>query len=1202
MQNSKVRRRLNIAENHRTATNAFRCLSLLFEGIPAMSMRPKIRLGSFATRAVLVLAILRLACASISHAQFIDFACMPDNSLQTDKEGLIYMDPVVWAPGHSYTVTITGTFPIAVNCTDTEVSVSAWEWPDAPDWWEIGPGANYINLSNLTWVSATQTTFDVSVDGGAPSGNLFFELASVPGFENYWQVAIQPPPPPNPPSPPPGPQLPCPNPVLDPDNPVTPDTWLPGQTYQITVKGTGFTTKAMSSLPYCPATTITLSVKTGTVDLTNIVVVNSTTITATVAPAKTDPGEPVTIMIWGPPEFDDDDDDQGTDSAAPQPGAAAGALIDSATLQLPASAPLQFPDSASLQVPVPPGNVFETASLEPLDGFLLREPADEWRPAPVPVVGESPQQSTPTGPSGMVYDGQTQAQLARLYIIDPYLPPFSGSTNISQDTVISSLPNYSNIQAQGLVTDGSATAIAVYQLGLNKQVTFKATDGIQFESWSPSFLSYPASYGNCGGTCSIAVNPIQGIDGNYYAFALVLAPMQGKSVTYGPSANQTASVIASIATPSGTVSSKPAYLGIGPTPVILVHGLWSSATGMDVQLADLQNSDPWIVWNRIVDGGIFETCYANSIPFDAVGDIGAGCYQSSADALKHSISDVQSNLDSVAFVGGRVDIVAHSMGGLATRNYTSTSDYTSDQNKARGRTEGPLRTIITVDTPETGSPLATALLTSAISGGTCDLQSPGSSGVNTCDFGPLAGSAALTWRAACGSNIQTTLAQCLAGHGMRLGPPNAPNSILPCTAAKQAAYGATCGAVASLMPGSYNINNLPFINDIQNQNVNWFAIGSDWKDTGGESPSLLRAFFNDLLEAMTLHSPMPPGLCPASNNPSPSPPTLLCMMGNDRDSDVIVPTSSQSDDTNGNYVQFYNRAHAPTLPWFIPNVLALLGKSDANILDGTADPCIKQILSTSSIQGCNSAPSSQDAAVPAAQSIVSQEQPAVEAAPGESQEDARERLTHPMRMWAQKIEIKSPESDIPLGNPVQLVLNLSPGKVNTILYGESTGTEGLNTDDQGIARVARDSENTKTIELTPLQLGALDVSVVAVYGDNSTGEQSVRLNVVPSATGLKRFDLDQGFHAITLKLNGDVNDGQHWLVPKLAYSGVKFPIRLQDSSQIKFSILQDANVPAISLDSNGLIHGLHPGIAIIKGDFAGMKDELKVEVEVEGKQ
>src|SRR5580658_10074512 len=241
MQNSKVRRRLNIAENHRTATNAFRCLSLLFEGIPAMSMRPKIRLGSFATRAVLVLAILRLACASISHAQFIDFACMPDNSLQTDKEGLIYMDPVVWAPGHSYTVTITGTFPIAVNCTDTEVSVSAWEWPDAPDWWEIGPGANYINLSNLTWVSATQTTFDVSVDGGAPSGNLFFELASVPGFENYWQVAIQPPPPPNPPSPPPGPQLPCPNPMLDPDNPVTPDTWIPGKTYQITIKGTGFT-------------------------------------------------------------------------------------------------------------------------------------------------------------------------------------------------------------------------------------------------------------------------------------------------------------------------------------------------------------------------------------------------------------------------------------------------------------------------------------------------------------------------------------------------------------------------------------------------------------------------------------------------------------------------------------------------------------------------------------------------------------------------------------------------------------------------------------------------------------------------------------------------------------------------------------------------------------------------------------------------
>jgi hypothetical protein len=204
-----------------------------------------------------------------------------------------------------------------------------------------------------------------------------------------------------------------------------------------------------------------------------------------------------------------------------------------------------------------------------------------------------------------------------------------------------------------------------------------------------------------------------------------------------------------------------------------------------------------------------------------------------------------------------------------------------------------------------------------------------------------------------------------------------------------------------------------------------------------------------------------------------------------------------------------------------------------------------------------------------------------------------------MKIRAQQVKIESLEGDVPLGSPVRLVLNISPGKVNTILYGELAGSEELDAGDRGIARVVLDNGTTKTIEITPLQLGALDVSVIAVYADNSTGEQTVRLNVVPSAKGLKRFDLDQGFHAITLKLNEDVNDGQRWLVPMLAYAGVKYPIRLQDSSQINFSILQDSTNPAISLDSNGLIHALHPGKAIITGDFAGMKDELRVVVESE---
>ena len=705
-----------------------------------MSVRPKTGSRSFATRTVLGLAVLCLACASVSRAQCVS---APANSVTLQDQGTVSIYPFVWAPGHSYTVTITGTYPTGFGAPTYCLGLSAWLWPDYPDYYQVGGYDSNIQISNPTWVSPTVTTFDVSVNSNAPTGNVFLEL-QVPGGEDFWGILIQPPPAPTQPSPPP--PAPCATPALDPTNPVTPDTWIPGNTYNITVKGTGFTTQAASSLPHCPATTITVGANTGTIELSNIVVVDSTTITATVTPADTDPGELVTLYLWGPPEFDDDDDDQTPVSAAPPSGAPATVLLQDApsttlfvSSVLPQSFAWQSPAAFSslLQPPAPQTTTLMAAVSQPL------------APRAALAAAGVQNNSTPAGPSGMDLAGQTNLQLFKPYVIDPYLAPFNGSTYITESQVISKLwpaSSYSRVQAQGMITDGSATAIVVAQLGKNKQVTFTGTDGIQFESWNPSFLSYPPSYGNCAGSCSIAVNPIQGGDGNYYAFALVLAPKQSTSINYGPSSNQTASITASIATDSGTFTSKPTYLGIGPTPVILVHGLWGKNTGMNVQLDDLDSALPWKSATDYTP--VSETCYASSIPFDAVNDLGAGCYQSSADALKHSISDLQSSLYNAHYVGGRVDVVAHSMGGLATRHYAATSDYTSTQNKVRSRTLGPLRTIVTVDTPETGSPLATALLTQAISGGTCLFQDHSTPGSPTCQgYSALTTASANVWRA-----------------------------------------------------------------------------------------------------------------------------------------------------------------------------------------------------------------------------------------------------------------------------------------------------------------------------------------------------------------------------------------------------------------------------------------------------------------------
>jgi hypothetical protein len=44
---------------------------------------------------------------------------------------------------------------------------------------------------------------------------------------------------------------------------------------------------------------------------------------------------------------------------------------------------------------------------------------------------------------------------------------------------------------------------------------------------------------------------------------------------------------------------------------------------------------------------------------------------------------------------------------------------------------------------------------------------------------------------------------------------------------------------------------------------------------------------------------------------------------------------------------------------------------------------------------------------------------------------------------------------------------------------------------------------------------------MALYGDNAASEQTIRLNIVPSSAGLRKFDLDEGVHSMRLTLGGE---------------------------------------------------------------------------------
>ena len=248
-----------------------------------------------------------------------------------------------------------------------------------------------------------------------------------------------------------------------------------------------------------------------------------------------------------------------------------------------------------------------------------------------------------------------------LYVVDPYRSPLSGSPSISAASVISAINgNYSGVQANGLITDGTATAIAVYASSVSSPVTFTGTGGVTFVTYGSSFLSSAPASGSSScssssqsppSTCTVTtvIQNDQNGQSVYYSFVLVQAPPQSGSVAYG---NQTASVTAAIS----DVTSSTAELSLGPTPVVLVHGLWGNATSLTQILDVLAGQPTWNwAWANSIYPVLTSPCYSLYLPFDATSDTlagsGNGCEFTAQTALLTNIQTIQQSLDTEGYVG-----------------------------------------------------------------------------------------------------------------------------------------------------------------------------------------------------------------------------------------------------------------------------------------------------------------------------------------------------------------------------------------------------------------------------------------------------------------------------------------------------------------------------------------------------------------------
>ncbi|HXE08211.1 MAG TPA: hypothetical protein VN612_09955 [Acidobacteriaceae bacterium] len=201
-----------------------------------------------------------------------------------------------------------------------------------------------------------------------------------------------------------------------------------------------------------------------------------------------------------------------------------------------------------------------------------------------------------------------------------------------------------------------------------------------------------------------------------------------------------------------------------------------------------------------------------------------------------------------------------------------------------------------------------------------------------------------------------------------------------------------------------------------------------------------------------------------------------------------------------------------------------------------------------------------------------------------------------------RISAMIPDSPPELGQPLRIALKLTDPHVIGISELQGQGDHNYSNISSGSAvgsgeaKIVADTGLTKTLEIIPLGVGKLKLAFIVLFADGGIAQKAYTLDVAPGSKGLKSFFLNNGSHALAIVLEDNPQGRQTWLSPQVSYRQLEYPIYLEDSSHISFTVLQSVEKPVIAVDPNGLVHGLRPGRATLVGDFGGAKDQVIVTV------
>ncbi len=333
---------------------------------------------------------------------------------------------------------------------------------------------------------------------------------------------------------------------------------------------------------------------------------------------------------------------------------------------------------------------------------------------------------------------------ATLWAIDPATLPADGPDGFNLRDFIIEGGLARTPQATGIIHDGTSAALLIFAGPTQADVCFTAGADLVFEPYFANFRQVVSATRQAG-TWTVPAAQLTALNGRYYAAVLV------ETVTT-PYAK--ASATPPIAAGQCCWNSVATTLSDQAPPVVLVHGLWGDSDSLSSVQQYLDGQAPW---NLTLISYVQPIQYDITQPFDG---------PEPATVLNSEITNLLTQLRDRHVVAGRVDIVAHSMGGLVVRHLAGTATYRS----ALNRNQGAYHTVVTIDTPELGSALAPFLL--ANWNGT--LSAPG-------DSTPYA-----IWSAACGVFNSDNVEECFDSLGMPLAAAGQP---------------LTSGAVYSLTPG-----------------------------------------------------------------------------------------------------------------------------------------------------------------------------------------------------------------------------------------------------------------------------------------------------------------------------------------------------------------------------------------------------------------